>query len=152
MKSHEAMDRCIGRNRVAVAKALGRSSTLISKWQEPTGDYTDSGSRNPIDWLELTMSTAIHEGQPKDLAVAPIEYLAHKFGLTVIPLPEATPSMKDVVRQSHRSIKEFGDYITAFSESIEDDRISPLERKRIEVEGMQAIQQIMAVLKMIEEH
>ncbi len=149
MKSHEAMDRCIGRHRLAVAKALHKSAALVSKWQEPTADFTDSGTLNPIDRLETIINATLHEGQNKEDATAPIAYLAHKFGLTVIPLPEAISTMRDVVVQTHRSIKEFGEYITAFSEAIEDGRISPLERRRIELEGLQTIQHIAAVLQMI---
>jgi hypothetical protein len=149
MKSYEAMDRCIGRHRVAVAKAMRKSTHLVSKWMEPSTDFTDSGILNPMDRLETIMRTALHEGQSRDDATAPISYLAHRFGLVVIPLPEANPTMRDVVTHNNRSIKEFGEYITAFSEAIEDGRISPLERRRIELEGLQTIQHIAAVLQML---
>lgn len=81
MKSHEAMDRCIGRHRLAVAKALHKSAALVSKWQEPTSDFTDSGTLNPIDRLETIIKATLSEGHNRDDATAPISYLAHRFGL-----------------------------------------------------------------------
>jgi hypothetical protein len=151
MNSFEAMDRCIGRHRTAVAKALHKSTILVAKWMEPSSDFTDSGLLNPMDRLETIMNTALHEGQTREDATAPILYLANKFNMTVIPLPESVPSLKDIVRQSHRSIKEFGEYISAFSEAIADGKITPMERKHIELEGLLTVQQIIAVIQMMGE-
>jgi len=149
--SFEAMDRCIGRHRMAVAKALHKSPALVSKWMEPAADFTDSGTLNPLDRLETIITAAIHEGHPKDEATAPIVYLAGKFGLTVVSLPEAPTTLKDILTESHRAIKEFGHYIEAFSEAIEDGKVSPLERMHVEVEGYQAVQHILAVIRMLGE-
>lgn len=148
MKSHEAMDRCIGRHRVPVAKALYKSTALISKWMEPSSDFTDSGTLNPLDRLETIIKTALHEKQGRDDALAPVLYLASKFGLTVITLPETNPHLQDIIKESHKAIKEFGEYIAAFSAAIEDGKISALERREIELEGHQAIQAILSVIQM----
>lgn len=150
MKSHEAMERCIGRNTVAVAKAIQKSVSLVGKWKEPATDFTDSGTLNPLDRLETVIRTAIIEGQSKDDALSPLAYLAHRFNFMIIALPNATATTHDIVRQSHQCIKEFGDYISVFSDALLDGRITPAERKKIEQEGFDAIQQIMTVLKMIE--
>jgi len=150
MKSHEAMERCIGRNTVAVAKAIQKSVSLVGKWKEPATDFTDSGTLNPLDRFETVIRTAITEGQTKDDAMAPILYLAHRFNFMVIALPESNGSTHDIVRQSHKCIKEFGDYISTFSDALLDGRITPTERKNIEKEAFEAIQQIMTVLQMIE--
>ncbi|MHC1697739.1 MAG: phage regulatory CII family protein [Geobacteraceae bacterium] len=150
MKSYEAMERCIGRNTVAVAKAIQKSVSLVGKWKEPALDFTDSGTLNPLDRLESVIRTAIIEGQSKDDAMAPILYLAQRFNFMVIALPDTNNHANDIVRQSHKCIKEFGDYISTFSDALLDGRITPSERKSIEKEGFQAIQQIMTVLQMIE--
>lgn len=151
MKSHEAMERCIGRNTVAVAKAIQKSTSLVHKWKEPTTDFEDSGTLNPLDRLETVIRASIIEGQSKENAMAPILYLAHRFNFMVIPLPAGYANSKDIVRQSHRCVKEFGEYISAFSDAIMDGRITSAERKKVEQEGFQVIQQIMTVLQMIDE-
>lgn len=151
MESHEALDRCIGKHRVPVAKAMCKSTTLISKLMEPSADFSDSGTLNPLDRLETIIKTALHEKQSRDDATAPILYLAQKFGMTVIPLPETNPHLQDIVKQSFKAIHQFGEYISAFSEAVEDGKITPLEFRHIETEGHRAIQNILTVIRMASE-
>lgn len=148
MKSYEALERCIGRNTVAVAKALHRSVALVHKWKEPTTDFSDSGALNPLDRIETTIRTAMAEGQGRAAALAPVEYLAQRFGLCVVTLPESA-ALPSLLRCSHRSIKEFGEFIAELSGSLEDGRISPTERRRIEKEGLEALQQIAVILQLV---
>lgn len=150
MRSDEAIARCVGRHTVPVAKALHLSVSTVGKWKEPTLDFSDSGALNPIDRIEAMIKTAISEGQSSEDALSPILCLAAKFNMTAIPLPAASPALKDIVRQSHRSIQEFGEFITAFSAAIADEEISPLEHCTIDKEALQAIQQIVGVMQMMD--
>ena len=53
-KSYEALEECIRRDAVEVANLLHQSKTLIQKWKEAPAtdeDYTQSGTRNPLDRL-----------------------------------------------------------------------------------------------------
>jgi hypothetical protein len=50
----------------------------------------------------------LHDGHSKNETEAPIVCLSGKFGLAVVPLPEASTTLQDIVKESHRAIKEFG--------------------------------------------
>jgi len=51
MESHEALKLAVGTDAVKMAKRLGRSSSLVHKWCEPSTDFSDSGALNPLDRL-----------------------------------------------------------------------------------------------------
>lgn len=150
MRSDEAIARCVGRHTVPVAKALHLSVSTVGKWKEPTLDFSDSGALNPIDRIETMVKTAISEGQPLEDALAPILCLAAKFSMTAIPIPKITPAFKDIVKQSHRSIQEFGEFISAFSAAIADGEISPVEHGRVDKEALELIQQVVALMQLLD--
>jgi len=150
VRSDEAFSRCIGRHTVPVAKALHLSVSTVSKWKEPTLDFSESGALNPLDRIETTIRTALSSGQPEADAYAPVEYLAAQFGLMVIPLPKDVPTLNGLVQAAHCSMKEFGEFIASFSEAIEDGKITPPEHRRMDKEGIEVIQRILAVMQLLD--
>lgn len=138
MKSFEAMGMAIGRDRVEHAKALHKSVHLISKWTEPSTDFTDSGTFNPLDRIESIIETALKIGNVVPAhALAPLYYLAGRFNCQLIPIPTKHPCLRDLAAQLCTTITEFGEMVYAAGEAMQDGVISPDERRRIEKEAME---------------
>lgn len=152
METYEALGLCVGRDTVAHAKALRRSTALVNKWTEPTNDFEDSGALNPLDRLEMMIETARRVGKvsPTD-AIAPIQYLANRFNLALIPLPANIPCLTDVTHQLMVTIKEFGDLAAVSAAAMEDCRITPDERRIIEREGNELLAAVGLFLKVVAE-
>lgn len=152
MESFEAMGRSIGRETAAVAKALQRSTSLVSKWKEPTTDYGESGALSPLDRLETVISVSLAQGKVSRAdSLAPIQYLACRFGMCLVDLPPDMPHMQHLSRQVTRLCKEFGDLLTEIGIALEDGHISPDERRRIEAEGHELMQVVGSVLALVRE-
>ena len=152
MESWEALGKCVGRDTVKHAKALGRSTALINKWTEPSTDFSDSGALNPVDRIETMIETALSLGNvSRHDALAPLQYLALRFGCTLIDLPPSLPHLKDLTDKINQASKEFGHFISANCEALEDGRITPDERTTIDSEGMHLMQAVGSVLKLVEE-
>ena len=152
MKSFEAMGIAIGRDRVEHAKALHKSVHLISKWTEPSTDFTDSGTFNPLDRIETIIETALKVGNvPHPHALAPIYYLAGRFNCQLLPLPSQHPCLQDLAAQLCVTIKEFGALVSASGEAMQDGIISPDERRKIEREALELMESIGLFTKMVSE-
>lgn len=150
MESFEALRRAVAGDAVSMAKRLGTSSSLVHKWCEPHADFTDCGTRNPLDRLEIVMETALRAGRAPRDAFAPIFYLATSFdGLFLPPVPR-TIETSDYSRQLCRSVKEAGEAFTAMAAALEDDRLSPNERRTILREIYEAIAELSALAGLVE--
>jgi hypothetical protein len=150
MKSYEAMGLCVGRDRVVHAKALHKSVHLVSKWTEPAVDFTDSGTFNPLDRLEVVMDTALRLGTVDHAhALAPLFYLAQRFDCAVYPLPRQCGCLKDVSAQLGVMVREFGQLMASTGEAMADGRISPDERRRIERAGVSLMEALGAFMNLV---
>lgn len=87
MDTYQALAVAIGPHVAAVAKRLQKSTSLIHKWMEPSTDWTDSGTLNPLDRLTDIIETARACGQG-DAAYEPVRWLARRFGMICIPAPD----------------------------------------------------------------
>lgn len=150
MKSYEAIQRAIQGRTVDHAKRLGKSSSLIGKWQEPHTDYTDSGAYNPLDRIEAIVDTAIQLGINREDALSPVYWLNHRFDLVCFHLPKCDG---DVVNtELIRTIKEFSDLVQATSAALADGRIDRrAEAGRIIREGEEALRAIGALIATVKE-
>jgi hypothetical protein len=146
MKSYEALHEAISGDTIEFAKRLKTSTSLITKWQEPTTDWSDSGAFNPLDRIEAVIEMAIHKGRSHDQAYAPIYYLAERFGLIAIPIPHAR-DLKDLSDELMEAIKEFGHLATVSAEAMADGIISRDEAKRIEKEGSDLMRHVAAFMQ-----
>ena len=144
MKSYEAMRLMVGGFAVDMAKRLVLSSRMIHKWCEPTEDYSDSGSLNPLDRLDSMMDEAQRLGQSALEIYAPIRYLCQGHGV-FLPLPNHTCSTSDISKQTIKTIKEFGEALTRAAESLEDDKLTVSERKDVLREMDEAIHEMLTL-------
>jgi signal transduction histidine kinase len=150
METHEAMRRAVGTDAVRVAKRLGRSSSLISKWCEPSADFTDSGALNPLDRLEMVIEVAEQQKRPSCDAYAPIYYLAHRFGGLFLPPVKHQVNTLEYSKQLCRVVKEAGEAFAAAAEALEDDELTINERRRIGKELHEALAEMAAFARMVE--
>lgn len=135
MESFEALSNAIQRKTSIHAKALSLSISTVSKWQEPSVDFSDSGAFNPLDRIETIIRTAQTLGVPPEMALSPVFYLGDRFNFIPLILPKAPACLADISRQLHKVVAEFGHVIQESSDAIEDGRITAEERKRIEREA-----------------
>lgn len=142
MRSFEAINKAISGNTVAVAKKLHLSTSLIRKWQEPATDFEDSGAYNPLDRIEDVIDTAKSCGVPDQDALAPVQYLAEKYNLIVIPIPKITSASSEVQKELLKTIHEFGELAQAASAALLDGKITRNEIRRIEKEAWELIRQV----------
>ena len=150
MESHEAMRLAVGTDALKVAKRLGRSSSLISKWCEPSTDFTDSGALNPLDRLEMVIEVALNQERKPVEAFAPIYYLAHRFGGLFLPPVQHQVNTLEYSKQLCRVVKEAGEAFSAAAEALEDDILSNNERRKISKELHEALAEMAAFARMIE--
>jgi hypothetical protein len=151
MKSHEALNKAIGRQTVEHAKRLHLSTSMVHKWQEPAVDYTDSGAFNPLDRLETIIETALSLGIPLEDAYSPLHYLAQKFDHIAVPIPVGRPDIKGVSDELLKAVTEFGELAREASTALQDHKITRLEFSRIDKEAWELIRQVALFLSRVRE-
>lgn len=150
MKSFEAIRRMVGGHHEEIAKALHRSANLVYRWTLPTTDYTDSGAFNDLDRLEAGMRRALELGVPQVDALAPIHCLALAFGGRFLPPVPRICSHADLGRQLTRAMKETSEAFALAAEALEDDKLTPAERRRIVKETYEGIHELSRIISMLE--
>ncbi|WP_321367998.1 phage regulatory CII family protein [uncultured Desulfuromusa sp.] len=150
MESHEAMRLTVGTDALKVAKRLGRSTSLISKWCEPSTDFSDSGALNPLDRLEMTIEVALNEGRKSGEAFAPIYYLSQRFGGLFLPPVKHQVNTLEYSKQLCGAVKEAGEAFAAAAEALEDDVLSNNERRRISKELHEALAAMAAFARLVD--
>jgi hypothetical protein len=142
MRSFEAINKAISGNTVEVAKKLHLSTSLIRKWQEPTADFDDSGAYNPLDRIEEIIDTAKKCKVSEEDALAPIQYLAEKYNLIIIPIPKTTEKPSEIQKELLKTISEFGELAKAASSALLDGKLTRSEIREIEREAWELIRQV----------
>lgn len=140
MKTYEALQKAIAGRTADHARRLSLSTIMVNKWQEPHTDWSDSGAYNPLDRIEAIIETAISQGN-KD-ALAPLQYLAEKFGIVMIPMPKQKGCLSELQHELMQSVKEFGDLAQAAGLSLADGKISRKEAELIQREAWDLIRQV----------
>ena len=146
MESYQALKAAIKDKAAAFAKRLCKSPSLIYKWTEPAGDYTDSGTLNPVDNLERLIETAIILDHPREDALAPLDYLEHRFGRVAFDIPQKEYCSLEHAQDLLRAVKEFGELASEGARAIENGNLSPQVFARIEKEGYEAMREIFAFI------
>ena len=149
MKSYEAIQRAVAGKTIEHAKKLHKSVPLLHKWMEPSTDFNDSGTYNPLDRVETIIETSLSMGSPLDDALAPIQYLAEHFNLICISIPKTTGKMEELSKELLKTISEFGDLSKEAAESMKNGSISPKEAKRIEKEAWELIRQVSVFIQKV---
>lgn len=152
MKSYEAIQRTVKGETVLHAKELHLSSSTVGKWQEPTTDFTDSGAFNPLDRIEKIIETSLKLGKTvREDALAPIQFLAQRFNCVLVPLPEKSPTLKNLQAQLSNTVKSFGQLMEQSADAMEDNIITGNERKDIERMGQHLMHHLGCYLEMVKE-
>jgi len=151
MKTYEALHRAISGKTVQHAKELHLSTSTVNKWQEPTTDFTDSGAFNPLDRIEKIIETSLKLQTPRENALAPIQFLTQRFNCLLVPLPENTPSLKNLQVELSNTVKEFSHLMEQSAEAMADGVITAEERRKIEREGHHLIHHLGSYLEMVKE-
>lgn len=150
MESHEAFKRVVAGDALAVAKRLGLSPSMIYKWCEPHVDFSDSGAFNPLDRTEGAIETAVRLNRPPRDAYAPIYYLSERVGGLFLPPVPRTIETSDFGRQLCKAIKEAGEAFATSAKALEDDNLSPNERRQILKDIYEAIAELSAFARLVE--
>jgi hypothetical protein len=146
--SYEAIHSAIDGATVEHARRLHLSSSLLGKWQEACSDYTDSGCFNPLDRIETLVQTSLNLGTSQDKALAPVQYLAERFGLVVLSIPCEKSSVRSCEKELLHVIEEFGDLARESARALDDGAIRRREAENIKREGWEAIRQIARFVKL----
>lgn len=150
MESYEAFRRAVAGDAVPVAKRLGMSSSIVHKWCEPHADFSESGTRNPLDRLEIVIEAALRSGRSPRDAFAPIFFLADSFGGLFLPPVPRTIETNDYSKQLCKAIKEAGEAFAEVARALEDDNLSPNERRVMLREIYEAIAELSALAGLVE--
>lgn len=144
MKSYEAIQRAVAGKTIEHAKKLHKSVPLLHKWMEPSIDFNDSGTYNPLDRIETIIETSLSLGSHPIDAVAPIQYLAERFNHILIPIPtlNATDSNSDLSREMLKTCSEFGDLSKDAAQALLDGKLTRREAARIDKDAWELIRQV----------
>lgn len=134
----------MGGDSVAMAKRLGRSSSLVQKWCEPTTDFTDNGAYNPLDRIAGMMEVAEQNGKSSLEILAPVRYLASGRAL-VIPTTQNKSCPEEINIQTAKTMKEFGEAIAVAADALQDKKLSPNERKVVLKEMDEALHALLTL-------
>lgn len=151
MQSHEAIRRAVNGNHEIIAKAVRRSANLIYRWTLPTSDYSDSGALSDLDRVESLMEKSLALGTPPVDALAPVYYLAQRFGGFFMPPVPASCELRDISKQLCVAMKEVGELLAVAAAALEDDDLSPNERRNIVKEAHEAMAEVATLSRMVEE-
>lgn len=113
-----------------MAKRLGRSSSLIQKWCEPSTDFTDSGAYNPLDRIQALIDEAKSLGKSPHEIFAPIRFLAKGNGV-FIPLPQSNCTPEEITLQTARTMQRVGEALAEAGNALQDLKLTPNERRDV---------------------
>lgn len=150
MDAHEAIKQAVNGHYEAIAKAVGRSANLVYRWTLPTSDFSDSGAYSDLDRLESLIEKTLTLGTPPAQAFAPIYRLAHRFGGYFIPPAPRAYAHKDLARQLTRTMKEVGEALAVTASALEDDALTPNERRQILKEAQEGMHELAQLVAMVE--
>lgn len=131
MRSHEAIQDAIAGDTIEHARALHLSTSTVHKWQEPSTDFTDSGSLNPLDRVKTIIHTSLRLGRSKN-PYAPLHHLAADCSHVAIPVPKPNANLADLTNELLDSVREFGKLSEEAAKSMASGDISLRELERIE--------------------
>lgn len=148
--SFTVLEETIGRNTQAVCKALNLAPESIRKWKQPraTKDNFQSGSKNPLDRLEIVMKTIEEIDGNTERAHEPIKWLCTRFGyLPPIKMQIEEIEEKEILKAILGWHKEFGETCVEISKTLEDGQVTKKEYDDCYREAIEDIQALMNLLE-----
>jgi hypothetical protein len=152
LRIHEAMKQAAGEQRTSViaeiAHRLHLTPSTVYKWTQPSENPTDSGSRGPGAVLLQYMESCLILGRHRKDALAPLDFLEHRFNRIAIDIPETCRelALDDISAELIKVMKECGDVVEAYHNTIGGKRISRNDLRCIEREVWEAATQLMVFL------
>jgi len=128
----------------AIAEEIGMAESYLSRSALPDMEDSETGTgcRFPLKKLiPLIRAT-------DDYSV--LDFIEQSLGRVAIRIPKASSDLSDVCRLTMKSVKEFGQLMSEVESSMADGNISDKERSRIRMEGYEAVQAIMNLVKSVE--
>lgn len=109
-----------------LAERLHLSQRLVESWGNP-----NDPQRGPLQILEIVMRTALDDAAPDEDALAPLRYLASRFGRIVVKPQEITPAGVLVAADQvcARVLREAGGAVDRLIAALADGRVSESERE-----------------------
>lgn len=151
MHSHESLKRTVGGFYREIAKRLGLSKETVYKWTESTEDFSSSGAYNPVDRVEAMIDEALRLGVKPVDALAPIHYLAASVGGIFLPPVPRCGSNLDISRQLCKTMKEVSESFAVSAAALEDDHLTPSERRDMLKAAYEGLHELTALIAMIQE-
>jgi AcrR family transcriptional regulator len=151
MHSHEALKRTVGGFYREIAKRLGLSKETVYKWTESTEDFSSSGAYNPVDRVEAMIDEAQRLGVKSVDGMAPILYLATAFGVVFLPPVKRSENNADISRQLCKTMKEVSESFAVSAAALEDDLLTPQERKEMLAAAYEGLHELTALIAMIQD-
>ena len=84
-------------------------------------------------------------------SIAPLQFMARELGGVFVELPQCGASCHELTRSVVDSIREFGEFASEVSRSLEDGVITSDELARISKEGQEALSAILRVMRLARE-
>lgn len=143
---HATIHRHPTKSVAAIAEEIGMSENYLYRAALPDQDMDGQGTgcRFPLKSLiPLVRST-------NDFQV--LDYIEFTLGRVSVSLPavDRFQTVGDISRLAMLAAVEFGELMAATGKSLDDGDISAAEMKRIEREGYEAVQAIMALLQALQ--
>lgn len=126
----------------AIAEEIGMSENYLTRAALPDAEDSETGTgcRFPLKKLiPLIRAT-------NDFSV--LDIIEHNLGRVGVPLPTPSGTLTaDICRSTMHSVKEFGELIGWIEKAVDDGKVTPAENEKIQREGYQAVQAILALLE-----
>jgi len=142
MKTYESIQEAIAGDTIEHSKALGLSTSMIHKWQEPSTDFSDSGSFNPLDRTITIIHTSLRRGRSKN-PYAPLHCLAASCNHVAIPLPKTHANLKELTIELLDAVQGFSALAEEAAKCMADDNMTKREAERISDRANKACREIM---------
>jgi len=128
-----------------IAEEIGMSENYLTRAALPDPEESDTGTgcRFPLKKLiPLIRCTG-------DFST--LDFVEQSLGRVAFRLPVMNGNLNDSCRLVLKTVKEFGELMSAVESSLEDDLLNNRELRSIKKEGYEAIQAIATLIKQLEE-
>lgn len=147
-QAHDAMREAIGRHASDVASALGLSRSLVEKWLRPSERWHDSGERSPLHRVALAIEAAVAAGRDEWSALAPLRWLAARYGYRLERIEPVEPgsALEVVADLSARA----GHLTAVYALAWNDGELTDAERRMIHSAYTEELRALDALCRSVE--
>ncbi len=125
-----------------IAEEIGMSENYLTRAALPDQEDSETGTgcRFPLKKLiPLIRAT-------NDFSV--LDTIERNLGRVGVPLPTPSGALTaDICRLTMHSVSEFGELIGWIEKAVDDGKVTPAENEKIQREGYQAVQAILALME-----